>query len=190
VATVTGEIGSQFGSYTPQRLRSNLLPTWLLTTLPPSFLSGSEGTLRIKRLAFNSRYLHLALIKLGFMTYGHPASPIIPLMMFHPGKMHLFSQMMLQRRARVYGSEATVSKFGVGVPIVVVVVSYPATTLTTARVRFCMSASHTKDDVDAVLEAVDEVGTFLGLKTSGSVKDIWTVEECKRRAVELVERGV
>jgi serine palmitoyltransferase len=53
-----------------------------------------------------------------------------------------------------------------------------------------MSASHTKDDVDAVLDAVDEVGTLLGLKMGGNVQNRWTVEECKRRALELVEKGV
>lgn len=190
VATVMPEADAKLDGYTPQRLPSSVLPTWLFSTLPPGFLSGVEGSNRIKRLAFNSRYLHLALIKLGFMTYGHPASPIVPLMIFQPGKMNLFSQMMLQRRTRVYGSESEVPKYGVGVPIVVVVVSYPATTLTTARVRFCMSASHTKEDVDTLLAAVNEVGAFLGLKPNGNEKERWTVDECKRRAVELVEQGV
>jgi serine palmitoyltransferase len=99
--------------------------------------------------------------------------------------------MMLQRRTRIYnGSDDDVPKSGVGIPIVVVVVSYPATTLTTARVRFCVSASHTKEDIDAVLEAVDEVGGILGLKM-GKVpqRERWTLDECKRRAVELVEQG-
>jgi len=187
VATITA--GSQLTRFTPSRLPSNLLPTWLLSSLPPSFLSGAEGSTRIRRLAFNSRYLHLALIKLGFLTYGHPASPIVPLMLFQPGKMAIFSQMMLQRRTRIYGSSvSTASKPGVGIPIVVVVVSYPATTLTTARVRFCMSASHTKEDVDMLLEAIDEVGTILGLKMAAR-KDSWTVEQCKQRALELVEHG-
>jgi serine palmitoyltransferase len=190
VTTLTAGSASHLGTYTPQRLPANLLPTWLLNTLPPTFVSGAEGANRIRRLAFNSRYLHLALIKLGFLTYGHPASPIIPLMLFQPGKMHLFSRMMLQRRARVYGPEANMPRTGVGIPIAVVVVSYPATTLTTARVRFCISASHTKEDVDTLLDAVDEVGTLIGLKLSANVRERWTLEECKRRAVELVERGI
>ncbi len=45
------------------------LPTWL--HLPPALASGAEGTERLRRLAFNSRYLHTGLKKLGFITYGH-----------------------------------------------------------------------------------------------------------------------
>lgn len=45
--------------------------------------------------------------------YGHRDSPIIPLLIFNPGKMPYFSQMMLKR----IGPDLT--------PIVVVVVAYP-----------------------------------------------------------------
>lgn len=70
-------------------------------------------------------------------------------------------------------------------PIVVVVVAYPATALVTSRVRFCMSASHTKDDVDCLLRACDEVGDILDLKHGGE-KDRWTVDQVIDRALELV----
>ncbi|TFY77947.1 hypothetical protein EWM64_g6065 [Hericium alpestre] len=49
-------------------------------------------------------------------------------------------------------------------PIVVVVVAYPATPLVTSRVRFCLSAAHTKEDIDLVLRACDEIGDVLDLK--------------------------
>jgi serine palmitoyltransferase len=87
------------------------LPGWL--NLPPALLNGTEGRERLRRLAFNSRYLASGLRKLGFIMYGHRDSPIIPLLIFQPGKMHFFSQMMMDR----VGHDKT--------PIVVVVVAYP-----------------------------------------------------------------
>ncbi len=67
-------------------------------------------------------------------------------------------------------------------PIVVVVVAYPATPLTTGRVRFCVSAAHTKADVDVVLRACDEIGDVLDLKHGLKQGERWSVEECIRRA--------
>ncbi|TDL20642.1 serine palmitoyltransferase 2 [Rickenella mellea] len=147
----------------------HLLPSWL--DLPPYLKDGSEGRERLRRLAFNARYLSLGLRRLGFITYGHIDSPIIPLLLFNLGKMPAFSRMMLARNT----------------PIVVVVVAYPATSLTTARVRFCVSASHTKEDVDCLLRACDEVGGVLDLKHAEGER--WSVEEVVRRAGELVNGG-
>lgn len=39
-----------------------------------------------------------------------------------------------------------------------VVVSAPATDMAESRVRICLSASHTKEMLDIVLEAIEEVG--------------------------------
>ena len=41
--------------------------------------------------------------------------------------------------------------------IAIVVVGYPATPIVESRVRFCLSASHTREDLDEVLQAMDEV---------------------------------
>jgi serine palmitoyltransferase len=90
---------------------SSTLPAWL--TLSTALLHGTEGRERLRRLAFNSRYLSSGLRKLGFIVYGHRDSPIIPVFIYQPGKMPLFSQMMLHR----VGADKT--------PIVVVVVAYP-----------------------------------------------------------------
>lgn len=107
-----------------------------------------EGAERLQRIAFNSRYLRLGLKKLGFITGGFDDSPIIPLMLYNPGKMPAFSRMMLERK------------------IAVVVVGYPATPLTSSRVRLCVSASLTKEDLDHLLREIDEVGDDLNLKRS------------------------
>ncbi|EIW69012.1 hypothetical protein TREMEDRAFT_44257 [Tremella mesenterica DSM 1558] len=145
------------------------LPTWL--TLPTTLLNGTEGRERLRRLAFNSRYLSSGLRKLGFIVYGHRDSPIIPLLVFSPGKMPYFSQMMLKR----IGVEKT--------PIVVVVVAYPATPLISSRVRFCLSASHTKNDIDMLLRACDEIADVLDLRYG---KQTMTVDEVIASAEELV----
>ncbi|KAG8810823.1 serine palmitoyltransferase component [Serendipita sp. 399] len=143
-----------------------LLPSWL--TLPKELKDGSEGRERLHRLAFNARYLSRGLVKLGFIVFGHDDSPIIPLLTFNPGKMPLFSRLMAERK----------------VPIVVVIVGYPATPLVTSRIRFCLSAAHTKWDVDELLRACDAIGDTLDLKIAGGKH--WKVEEVIERAVELV----
>ncbi|KAG2153857.1 pyridoxal phosphate-dependent transferase [Suillus clintonianus] len=145
---------------------ATMLPTWI--NLHASLADGSEARTRIRRLAFNSRYLHAGLKKLGFIISGHPFSPIVPLLIFNPGKCLMFARMMRSRR----------------IPIVVVVVGYPATPLEKGRARFCASASHTKDDIDMVLRACDEVGGILDLKHG--LGERWGIDEICERAVELV----
>jgi serine palmitoyltransferase len=145
---------------------ASALPTWM--NLPPGLRDGSEGLSRLRRLAFNSRYLARALKKLGFITYGHPSSPIVPLLIFNPGKLPMFHRMMKERAT----------------PVLVVVVAYPATPLISGRVRFCLSASHTKEDVDVVLKACDEVGDMLDLKHGTGER--WPLQEIIDRSVELV----
>ncbi|KZZ91840.1 Pyridoxal phosphate-dependent transferase, major domain protein [Ascosphaera apis ARSEF 7405] len=110
-----------------------------------------EGEERLQRLAFNSRYLRLGLKRLGFIVYGHDDSPVIPILLYNPAKMPAFSHEMLKRK------------------ISVVIVGYPATPLVSSRARFCVSAAHTKDDLDRVLSACDEIGNVLQLKISSGV---------------------
>ena len=110
-----------------------------------------QGEERLQRLAFNSRYLRLGLKRLGFIVYGHDDSPIIPVLLYNPAKMPAFSHEMLRRR------------------ISVVVVGYPATPLVSSRARFCVSAAHTKGDLDRLLEACDQIGNVLQLKFSSGL---------------------
>lgn len=85
--------------------------------------------------------------KMGFIVYGRD-SPVIPLLLFHPAKIPAFSREMLKRG------------------IAVVVVGYPATSIITSRVRFCLSAAHTMDDMKWALQQISEVGDILNLKVS------------------------
>ncbi|KAI9051410.1 hypothetical protein LZ554_004457 [Drepanopeziza brunnea f. sp. 'monogermtubi'] len=110
-----------------------------------------QGEERLQRIAFNSRYLRLGLKRLGYITYGHDDSPIIPIMLYNPAKMPAFSHEMLRRK------------------ISVVIVGYPATPLVSSRARFCVSAAHNKDDMDRLLAACDEIGNVLQLKFSTGI---------------------
>ena len=82
---------------------------------------------------------------MGFVVYGSD-SPVVPLLLCNPAKIPAFSREMLERG------------------IAVVVVGYPATPIITSRVRFCLSAAHTRDDLDFALTQISEVGDRLCLK--------------------------
>jgi len=114
-------------------------------------LAPGQGEERLQRIAFNSRYLRLGLKRLGYIVYGHDDSPIIPVVLYSPGKMSAFSHEMLKRK------------------ISVVIVGYPATPLISSRARFCVSSAHNKDDMDRLLKACDEVGDILQLKFSTGI---------------------
>lgn len=135
-------------------------------------INPGEGTERLQRIAFNSRYLRLGLQRLGFIVYGNADSPVIPMLLYCPSKMPAFSKMMLQRK------------------IAVVVVAYPATPLIESRVRFCMSSSLTKEDIDYLLRHVSEVGDKLFLKLNSGKSSYdnsvqrWDIEEVIRRTPE------
>jgi serine palmitoyltransferase len=135
-------------------------------------IGGGQGEERLQRLTFNSRYLRLALKRLGFIVYGHDDSPIIPLLLYNPAKMPAFSHEMLKRK------------------ISVVVVGYPATPLISSRARFCVSAAHNKDDLDRFLAACDEIGNVLQLKFASGIAGgapplehgmTWEMEQSRRR---------
>ncbi|EON96187.1 putative serine palmitoyltransferase 2 protein [Phaeoacremonium minimum UCRPA7] len=110
-----------------------------------------QGEERLQRIAFNSRYLRLGLKRLGYIVYGHDDSPIIPIMLYNPGRIPAFSHEMLRRG------------------ISVVVVGYPATPLITSRARFCISSAHNKDDLDRLLRACEEVGDRMQIRFSTGV---------------------
>lgn len=107
-----------------------------------------DGRLRIKRLAENSLHFAARLRELGFIVYGDHGSPVVPLLLFNPAKIPAFSRELLKRG------------------IAVCVVGYPATPIITSRARFCLSAAHTKEDIDKAVETISEVGDLLMLKVS------------------------
>jgi len=107
-----------------------------------------EGITRIRQLARNITYVRRRLKQMGFIILGHDDAPVVPLMLYLPSKVTCFSRQLLKRNVGV------------------VVVGFPATPLTLARARFCVSAAHTKELLDKALAAIDEVGTNIGGKMS------------------------
>lgn len=187
-----------------------LIPSWM--HFSEDFARGVEGQDRLRRLAFNARYLNHGLRKLGFMIWGSHDSPVIPMLIFQPGKMKLFSDYMLDRQRALppserwamrdaewneYTLEHTHAEAETNTsanapprrpPIVVVVVAYPATPLISSRVRFCVSAAHTKQDIDDVLRACDEVGDALCFKyLDGGPGGRWRLDQVLSHSTELVE---
>lgn len=104
-----------------------------------------EGRHRIQTLARNSAYFANRLRQLGFIIYGRDA-PVVPMLLMNPAKIPAFSREMHERG------------------IAVVVVGYPATPIITSRVRFCISASHTLEDLEWALGQISQVGDKLLLK--------------------------
>ncbi|XP_019954027.1 serine palmitoyltransferase 3 isoform X1 [Paralichthys olivaceus] len=108
----------------------------------------TEGIKRIRQLAENTRYFRARLKEMGFIIYGNDDSPVVPILLYMPGKVVAFAREMLERN------------------IGVVVVGFPATPITEARARFCLSAAHTRAMLDQVLHHLNELGDGLCLKFS------------------------
>lgn len=79
-------------------------------------------------------------------------------MIFQSGVQATYSFSQYHAITRAISEEMT--KRGVAV----VVVAYPATPLDEPRIRFCISASHTLDDLKCVLKHIDELGDHMQLK--------------------------
>ncbi|KAI9494136.1 pyridoxal phosphate-dependent transferase [Zychaea mexicana] len=105
-----------------------------------------DGRLRIRQLADNAHYFAARLRELGFIVYGDEGSPVVPLLLFNPAKISAFSREMLKRG------------------VAICVVGYPATPIISSRARFCVSAAHTREDLDHALKLISEVGDLLMLK--------------------------
>lgn len=108
----------------------------------------NEGVRRIKQLAENTSYFRDKLIKMGFIVYGNHASPVVPVMLYMPSKIGGFNRLMLEHG------------------VACVTVGFPATGLTGGRVRFCLSAAHTREMLDQVLSAMDVCGHMCGVRYS------------------------
>ncbi|EGT32109.1 CBN-SPTL-2 protein [Caenorhabditis brenneri] len=108
----------------------------------------NDGAQRIERLARNSHYFRMKLKQMGFIVYGSNDSPVVPMLIYFPTMCGFYGRQMLERS------------------IGCVVVSFPATHMTEGRVRFCISAAHTKEQLDYVLATVDELGSMSRSKFS------------------------
>lgn len=60
--------------------------------------------------------------------------------------------------------------------IAAVGVGFPATPIMAGRIRFCLSAAHTKEQLDHALEIIDDVAEKLGLKYSQKPREHTNIE--------------
>ncbi len=102
-----------------------------------------EEHIRIHKLQHNVRYFRERLATIGFHALGDKRSPVVPIMLHLPARVPEFSRFCLREG------------------VAVVVVGYPATTLTTNRVRICLSAALTQDDMDRALDVIQRAGERL-----------------------------
>jgi len=108
---------------------------------------GSDrGVTKIRQLRANSIRFRRSLREMGCYVLGQEDSPVIPMMLHHPEKIPGFSRAMLDRK------------------VASVVVGFPAVPLLQARVRFCIAASHTEEDITYGLEMASEVSDLIGVK--------------------------
>lgn len=124
----------------------------IITSL--NIISGADGTdlgrQKLDNLRENSNFFRKEMEKIGMHVYGDYDSPIIPCMIYFPAKIAAFSRECLKRK------------------LAVVVVGFPATSVVLSRVRFCISAGHTREDLTYAVKQIDEIATQLCLKYSAN----------------------
>lgn len=117
-----------------------------------------EGKKRIDQLARNTRYFRRRLAQIGVITYGHEDSPVVPMLVYLFSKIGAVVRTLSKREVAVVGA------------------GFPATPIMEGRIRFCLSAAHTKEQLDYVLSAIDDIGDTLGLKYSRKPRDPRPIE--------------
>jgi len=115
-------------------------------------VSGEDGTTqgaeKLQRLKDNSNYFRSELIRAGLHVYGDYDSPVIPVLLYNPTKIAAFSRECFNRG------------------LAVVVVGFPATTLVKSRARFCVSAGHTRADLEDAIAKIREVAQLIKIQYS------------------------
>jgi serine palmitoyltransferase len=106
----------------------------------------NEGKRRIQQLKDNSNFFRESLANLGFHVVGDPDSPIVPMMVYHPGFMAAFSRKFLKNG------------------VAAVVVGFPVTPLILSRIRFCVSAAHTREHLQHVVQQLSDLGDLFACK--------------------------
>jgi serine palmitoyltransferase len=112
---------------------------------------GSDiGAKKLRALRDNSNYFRMRLNEMGLHVLGNYDSPIMPVMLYNPTKIPAFSRECYKRG------------------LAVVVVGFPACPILLSRARFCISAGHTREDLDMALEKIDEICDVLKLRYNRS----------------------
>ena len=93
-------------------------------------INSPEGRRKIAQLRKNSISLRTKFIDAGCHVLGDLESPVIPVMVYHPAKLKDISRICLKNG------------------VAIVVVGYPACPIDACRIRFCISAGHTDEDIE------------------------------------------
>jgi serine palmitoyltransferase len=121
---------------------------------------GEDGTdtgrNKLHALRDNSNYFRMRLREMGLLVLGQYDSPVMPVMVYHPSKLAFFSRELLKRG------------------VAVVVVGFPAVPLLTSRARICMSAAHSRQDLDYALEQIRQVSELLEMKYTKTIPETLT----------------
>jgi len=108
-------------------------------------IGGSVGADKLASIRNNANFFRQRLIEEGFTVLGDVDSPVIPVMIYHPIKLKNFSRRCLARG------------------IAVVVVGFPAVPVLESRARFCVSAAHTRQQLEDAVVQLAAVGREVGI---------------------------
>ncbi|XP_041986700.1 serine palmitoyltransferase 2 isoform X2 [Aricia agestis] len=111
-------------------------------------IAAPEGQKRVRTLRENTHYFRKRLRAMGVIILGHEDSPVVPMLVYTFSKMAGTVERLTERGVATVG------------------VGFPATPLNKARIRFCLSAAHTREQLDRCLDAIEEVVDEVGLRYS------------------------
>ena len=108
-------------------------------------IDSEEGKERIQTLHENSDLMRRELTNAGMYVIGDYGSAVIPMLICQPGKIAYCSRLLFERG------------------IAVVVVGFPAVPILFSRIRFCISANHTKEQILDAVKEIKEVASVTHL---------------------------
>ncbi|CAG9578062.1 unnamed protein product [Danaus chrysippus] len=111
-------------------------------------ISSPVGLQRVARLRDNTHHFRRRLREMGAITFGHEDSPVVPMLVYTFSKMAATVERLTERGLATVG------------------VGYPATPLNKARIRFCLSAAHSRAQIDRCLDSIEAVVQEVGLRYS------------------------
>ena len=121
-------------------------------------IAGKDGSTRglqkLRNLRANSNYFRQELKARGFHVLGDEDSPVVPVMTYYASKIPAVSRLCLERN------------------LAVVLVGFPATALILSRMRICLSAAHTLEELKLAVELIDEIGDKCMIKYNRGGKHI------------------
>jgi len=107
-----------------------------------------RGEEKLVRLKENSNYFRRALKQRGFHVLGDEDSPVVPVMTYYAAKIPALSRLCLEKN------------------LAVVLVGFPATALVLSRMRICISAAHSLEELRLAVELLDKIGDKCMIKYS------------------------